>query len=205
MTKGWRLESARHSLARRGIETKGIEKDPQRMWNVRVAAHADATQKELQPFALKHKDVKEGAGETYQYDVLGQFYGEDRGGEKVGKLYQRYYKGRKAEIVWMTPDEYFEKVNLGIKGKGYEHDIREGLGEKGIKKYADAMRKGDKFAMPWLEYRKGKYDGHEGKHRVAAAKLLGIKKIPVVISNQLTEGEDHRRWMKAKEKYGIKD
>ena len=217
MTKGWKSESARHSLASRGVKTKGFEEDPQRMWNLRVMAHADAVQKaeklakkqqkKLQPFALKHEDVKEHTGETYQYDVLGQFYGEDRGGEKVGKLYQRYYKGREAAIVWMSPDEYFDKINKGYREKfpsGRDIDIKEGMDKEEVKKLADAMNAGDKFAMPWIDYRQDKFSGYEGKHRVAAAKLLGIEKIPIVVNNQISESEDHRAWMAAKERYGIK-
>lgn len=47
-----------------------------------------------------------------------------------------------------------------------------------IYKYAEMMKNGVKFDMPWLDYVD---NGQEGRHRAQAAFLAGIKTIPVLV------------------------
>lgn len=200
---GWFGEGARHSLARKGIKTGkknrgGKKKEGEGHihkegmtyyhWYEKEAKLAD-----LQPFALTHKEVKKGTGEIWQYDVLGQFHPK---GEATGELYQEKYKGRVAKIEWMKPSDYFKK--LGFEPK------EAGISKTRVIELAKRMKAGDKFAMPWIEYwKEGKKTtiGHEGKHRVLAAKHLGIEKIPIVIAKVDPEKyADVEGWIRGKYK-----
>lgn len=95
-------------------------------------------------------------------------------------------KGRTATIVEMSPDEYMERAYRQIfkkpteKGKTFA-DIPEH--SEDIAKYAEAMRNGEKFPLPYLDYAGG---GQEGRHRALAAKAAGIDRIPVVIIDDAT-------------------
>ena len=79
-------------------------------------------------------------------------------------------KGKTATIVEMSPDEYMERAYRQIfkkpseKGKVFA-DIPEH--SEDIAKYAEAMRNGEKFPLPYLDY--GKNGGQEGRHRALAA------------------------------------
>jgi hypothetical protein len=186
--KGWHFESNRHSLAAKGIAT-----------GHKTTARATPKAPNLQPFALKHKDVKEGTGETFQYDVLGQFWGDDRGGEEVGKVYQEKEKGRKAEIKWLSPEEYLKLADRVIEEK--ENTTEE---KRYVKDLTQSALRGDKFAMPWLEYdSQMKVTGQEGAHRARMAKELGIAKIPVVVVQTNPKWQDSAEWAKYKREKGI--
>jgi len=143
------------------------------------------------PFAKRKNMVKEGKGESFQYDVLGQFYPD---GDSLGKDYQRYSKGREAHIEMMTPQKYFEEIGQNIDefksaGSNYEGP------KANINKYKNDAMQGDKFAMPWIEYREGKYSGQEGRNRTAMAYNLGAEKIPVVVVNtDMNRFHNHVEW-----------
>jgi len=145
----------------------------------------------INPFAKRKGMVKEGKGESFQYDVLGQFYPD---GDEMGKNYQRYSKGREAHVEMMTPQKYFEEIGQNIDefksaGSNYEGP------KANINKYKNAALGGDKFAMPWLEYKEGQYDGQEGRNRVAMADVLGMERIPVVVVNKdMDRFHNHVEW-----------
>ena len=90
-------------------------------------------------------------------------------------------KGKTATVVEMSPDEYMERAYRQIfkkpseKGRTFA-DIPEH--SEDIAKYAEAMRNGEKFPLPYLDYTSA---GQEGRHRALAAKAAGIDRIPVVI------------------------
>jgi hypothetical protein len=99
----------------------------------------------------------------------------------------------KYEVVtkYMTADEYLDlarQASIGAfldKGKTNEEFSESVLHQDKIKKYAAAMKKGDKFPIPFILYR-GKSDSpasHEGRHRTQAfAMAFGKKKkLPVYI------------------------
>jgi len=199
MNKGWVQESTRHSLAAKGIETgRKILKHI----STKTLQEPDSKEQNLQPFALEHKNVKEGHGESFQYEVLGQFYPE----EEHGAAYQKYYKGRVATIEWMSPDEYIERIEKGIQEthSDYKFKPEERINIETIDKLVNAMKNGDKFAMPWLEYENGKYAGQEGIHRAYAAKQFGAKEIPVVVADRdMAKYCDVGAWRKYKIEHGL--
>lgn len=161
-------------------------------------------QKPRDPFAQVHSQVKEGHGESYQYDVIGQFYPE----REIAREYQQKHKGREAHIEYMSPDDYFKKIDQDIN----KFKANEGLyaidggppyeaTHEQVKKYKAAAMRGDKFAMPWIDYKKGEWTGQEGRHRALMAKELGVEKMPVVIVNEdLERYQEPRGWVEKREK-----
>ena len=95
-------------------------------------------------------------------------------------------KGKTATVVEMSPDEYMERAYRQIfkkpskRGSAFA-EIPE-TSEK-VTQYAEAMRNGEKFPLPYLDYTNA---GQEGRHRALAAKMAGIDKIPVVVIDDAT-------------------
>jgi len=149
------------------------------------------------PFAKKSSQVKKGKGESFQYEVLGHFY--DDGGE-VGRDYQKLSKGREAHVEMMSPKKYFDEIGQDIDH--FSSGTRDADGYRdNIEQYKKAAQRGDKFAMPWIEYKEGKYDGQEGRHRAAMAHELGVERMPVVVVNQDRERfHDHIEWGEVQER-----
>ena len=81
-------------------------------------------------------------------------------------------------IAEMTPDEYMHACAKYIFQTPIE-DAYDGMEQKGnVEKYAEIMKSGEKFDMPYIDL---KTQSQEGRHRALAAKQLGIEKIPVLI------------------------
>ena len=91
-------------------------------------------------------------------------------------------KGKTATIVEMSPDEYMERAYRQIFKKSSEKGAKYADHlvsiDEDVQKYAEAMRNGDKFPLPYLDFTNA---GQEGRHRAMAAKMAGIDKIPVVV------------------------
>ena len=83
---------------------------------------------------------------------------------------------KEAHIEFMGPDEYLNKTKLIQRNK-----INRELSKEHIHEYKSSMKQGAKFPLPWLRYINNEITGQEGKHRVTAAKEIGIEKIPVAI------------------------
>ncbi len=81
-------------------------------------------------------------------------------------------------IVSMTPKEYLERSAYEIFNSTIEKATRGVVQDSSIGKYADMMKEGTKFDLPYLNY---KDKGQEGRHRAIAADMLGIAEIPVLI------------------------
>lgn len=94
--------------------------------------------------------------------------------------YFRTWKESDVEIVWMPPYEYIKRVILGFtKTKEMRGPRDQRINDKSYE-YSEDMLAGDKFPMPYLDLRNGRF-GQEGWHRAEAAEMLGIDKIPVAI------------------------
>jgi len=91
--------------------------------------------------------------------------------------YHKKEKGITRNIEFMSPEEYFNKLQKG-RGLGYDREMQL-IDEELVTKYAQEMREGAKFPMPGLEYKGGKFE-QEGRHRALAAEMLGIDRIPVL-------------------------
>jgi len=94
------------------------------------------------------------------------------GGEYADlKDYMARVKGLVGEIVYMTPDEYLEKIP-------YQEQTKSSI------EYMKAkVDRGEKLPMPWLDYSGGRLS-QEGRNRAYLAKELGIPEIPVLVVNK---------------------
>lgn len=100
-------------------------------------------------------------------------------GQKIADYY-RTAKGEDWGVRMMTPDEYLEQSARAM-GKNTPEEIaswaKTPMGD--VNKYTEAMRKGDKFPMPWINQVTG---SQEGRSRALAAKQLGMEEIPVAVA-----------------------
>ena len=101
--------------------------------------------------------------------------------------YFREEKGVQFQIVDLTPDEYMKFCAMG-KGHLPSGCAEDDIGVDGylVERYAQDMRRGDIFPMPMLEYKYSDFSeriifSQEGRHRALAAKMIGLKTIPVLI------------------------
>jgi len=123
-------------------------------------------------FAKTWKDTK-GQGDSWQYERLGDTYGEE--GPLVGREYQKLRKGYEAHVEFMPPERYY-----AITGRNPETLDRRRI--DAIKRDAE---KGDKISMPWLTFEQGTYTGdQEGHYRIKAAQEMGAEQVPVVMVNR---------------------
>jgi hypothetical protein len=96
-------------------------------------------------------------------------------------------KNKKSDIVSMSPFDYLAKAHKGfgfVTGDPLDWTLKE---DTLIDKYAAMMEDGVEFDMPILDY-SGNYSfNQEGRHRAAAARVLGIKKIPVMVVTKVND------------------
>lgn len=81
------------------------------------------------------------------------------------------------QVIYLTTDEYLEAIKIGTKQSIY-------IGDEKLNPILKDMKKGDKFSLPYLEYRMGFSKarlGQEGIHRSMASKQLGHDVIPVIV------------------------
>jgi hypothetical protein len=86
------------------------------------------------------------------------------------------YKHWKGEVQWMTKEEYLREC-ARIQNTSYSDQFRYII-EKKTRVILDAMKSGVKFDIPYLNYVE---NTQEGRHRVAAADMLGQEYIPILI------------------------
>jgi hypothetical protein len=89
--------------------------------------------------------------------------------------YFRHSEGLNVEIIEMTPMKYMQEI-AKFQKVTIEHQLAQ-ADTRTSKIYAEDMKRGSKFPLPFLNYAD---KGQEGRHRVFAAMLVGIKKIPVL-------------------------
>jgi hypothetical protein len=92
------------------------------------------------------------------------------------------------DVVMMTPDKYLEEAHK-VVGMGGDFDSwllsnRRTLADQN--RYAEAMKSGDKFPMPYIDRAHGSQDG---RNRAIAAKKAGIREIPVAVVPELSVAE----------------
>ena len=114
----------------------------------------------------------------FDYDSLEKHLGF------VHPIYAVIQKWKKYELVYMTPKEYIYKIANGF-GVSYE-DSMSAYSEEKSKRYAEAMKKGDKF--PIGHYTDENPD-QEGRHRAMACMMLDVNTIPVVRITKLGYSE----------------
>lgn len=94
-------------------------------------------------------------------------------------------KGRRADIVYMSPDDYVSTVRKTMIANGERMPYVE---DKKVSEYAKEMSKlkngegGKKFNALWVDMDSG---NQEGLHRAEAAKKAGMEKVPVVVTKSV--------------------
>ena len=78
----------------------------------------------------------------------------------------------------MSPSEYLQRCAYQVFEDATIESTLAAIDESNVKKYADMMKNGTKFDMPYLNFMSGQ---QEGRHRAAAAMQAGIAKIPVLV------------------------
>ena len=91
-------------------------------------------------------------------------------------LYHIINKSVIFELEYISPKQYIHNIARGF-GTSYDDALGSAYSEERGKKYAEAMKNGDKFPVGY--YTDNKSD-QEGRHRAAAAMMLGCKQIPVI-------------------------
>jgi hypothetical protein len=95
----------------------------------------------------------------------------------------------------MSPDQYIQQAYEGFREHGgleswqTKDDLLRSRSNLLVNKYADRMKRGEKFPMVVLDHSsvpvfrggKEKSFSQEGLHRAMAAKKLGVNRIPVMI------------------------
>ena len=101
----------------------------------------------------------------------GSSVGDCISNERVGKVtlrdYYTYEKGRKGIIKYMTADEYIDNCIKKIFHSDYKRTVDNAVDWEKVNKYAKAMKNGEKFPLPYLDYVSKQ---QEGRHRALAYK-----------------------------------
>ena len=98
--------------------------------------------------------------------------------------YDDYINGERngGRIAEMSPAEYLKRCAYQVFEDATIESTLAAIDESNVKKYADMMKNGTKFDMPYLNFMSGQ---QEGRHRAAAAMQAGIDKIPVLVVGEM--------------------
>ena len=100
--------------------------------------------------------------------------------------YFKKAKGKKFTIKLMSPDQYMKEVAKQQKTSvGFQYERIE---PKLVKKYKEMTLAGSPMSMLTIESTEH-YTGQEGRHRAMVAKELGVKKVPVMIIEDMKQKE----------------
>lgn len=105
-------------------------------------------------------------------------YPDERAGSKDEDDWWNYQDAYVAEI---TPQEYFDLCYRYVFNKAIpniETDEIPGVSKKQAQEYAEMMKSGEKFLIPYINFRN---ENQEGRHRALAAYYAGYKTIPCLI------------------------
>jgi len=106
----------------------------------------------------------------------------------------RYQRSMEGKVVQMTPEEYLDRC-AQLQGNSI-HTQHELLDRSKIRAFAERMSKGEKFALPYIDYYQKQ---QEGRHRVMAAKYMGCQVVNIGVFNEegredpYSEGWDEER------------
>lgn len=90
--------------------------------------------------------------------------------------------GYKGETKLMSPDVFLHTTyGESKKQKNYDDYLKSVIRRPKVEELKPLIAGDTKIDLPYLEFRNGKPWGHEGRHRMMAAKELGIKEVPVKI------------------------
>lgn len=162
----------------------------------------------LIPLAVTAGALYVGARGVKRISKGDSFFNEKRSVEQSERLIEQYFTSETGfpfidnpnerkytyEEVRMTPDEflretYKEYVDNVIRSRdgsriqSFEEFVKDPTVIRDVKqeRIMNSLDEGNKMKTPWLEYKDGVREGHEGRNRAVVAKKLGIDEIPVVI------------------------
>lgn len=170
---------------------------------------------------LVYTPMKKSAPEKHYTSDLPFKFELEKSLDNVNKLLQnggKNSKGDEVRVVMMSADEYVRNfaeqryAQWERKGqKPYYHidkfiadtwNFREEHTRK-MEKYAEAMKRGDKFPLPYLRLGADLYVIQQGLHRIITANNLDIDEVPVVV---YIKGSDrHKVSAEDLEKYGFNE
>jgi len=102
-------------------------------------------------------------------------------------IYSMIEKHQIEEIEYISPKQYLYNIANGF-GLSYDDVLNSAYSDEKAKRYAEDMKKGDKFPIGY--YKVNKAD-QEGRHRAVAAMILGCKQIPVVKKEEINRNYGH--------------
>lgn len=101
------------------------------------------------------------------------------------KDYYKFEKGVYSDIVYMTAKEYMDMVSKYVFNG---NDAYRAVDDKKVNTYAQKIKKGMKFPLPYIDFKMG---GQEGRHRMlACAKVYGEDtRFPVLQTHETNASE----------------
>jgi len=130
---------------------------------------------------LSHKRVKGKSTKIFQDITDLPFYDN----MLKDPAYFRRAKGLSFKIKKVRPDDYI-KESAKIHGGSVEAEYQM-INRKLVGDYVERVKQGSKMPLPVLDYTANQ----EGRHRVAVAKLLGKRTVPVMTVNKMGQ---EKRW-----------
>ena len=95
------------------------------------------------------------------------------------------YRGALGELKRIRPTQYF-KMCAEARGEGSAAEEYASISDETVAKYAELMKKGERFPIPVVDYY---HQTQEGRHRAAAAAKAGAAFIPCVVIKKLEQGD----------------
>lgn len=99
-------------------------------------------------------------------------------------IYYALNKSEIHELKLISPENYLKTVADNFKM--HYHEMFNYVNQELVDKYANDMKKGDKFPLPYYTVNNRQ---QEGRHRALALKKLGCEYMPVVTVTELTDKE----------------
>lgn len=96
--------------------------------------------------------------------------------------YFKKNKGKKLDLIFISPEDYLRKTAKGFKTT-YEENLKN-INIDLAREYAEKMIDGVVFPTPYMDFSLKTFL-QEGRHRAYAAMLLGKKEIPVMIITKI--------------------
>lgn len=100
-------------------------------------------------------------------------------------------KGKRFKIVYMSPDEYMDRVAEQQNTTPAEQ--WSGLSEKNLQHLRDYISAGNKFPLMSIENTEYAHT-QEGRHRAKIAKEIGLKEVPVLLVWDIPESEYQKKY-----------
>lgn len=119
------------------------------------------------------------------FDFSGEQAGAYYGGLN-NPIYYELEKGERNELKFISPEHYMRAIAKGFM-MSYDEAMKSNvINWNTVKKYAKAMKSGEKFPIGYYQMGSG---NQEGRHRALAAMELGCDEMPVVVFSKVDYNE----------------